>query len=238
MQLITKKQNHSSYLKEAPKSIDVTFNRRNLILYALGIGSSELKFTYEDSADFSAFPTFFIVLPFAAGQNDVVGFPSPAMMELNVTPPVAGVKTLLDGERYYEVLRPLPVEGTFKCTTKFLGIHARGQGGALVESSTELSMGGVTYVRFVSGAFLVGAKGFKVRARCDEQKQNQLCCDSHELALGSGCRIVARRSQRRSKFLIVRPTPSRASRRRRSRRTCTDCRATTIRCTSILTWRK
>ena len=76
-------------MKEAPKSIDVTFNRRNLILYALGIGSSELKFTYEDSADFSAFPTFFIVLQFAAGQNDVVGFPSPAMMAgVAIRPPV------------------------------------------------------------------------------------------------------------------------------------------------------
>lgn len=150
----------SAYLKEEAKSIQVSYNRRQLIVYALGIGCSELRFTYEDHPDFAAFPTYPIVLPFAAGEPDVVSFPSQAMMDLSVTPPVAGVRTLLDGERYLELLRPLPLEGTFKCTSKFVGIHARGQG-ALVESSSELSKDGVTYARFVSGAFLVGAKGFQ-----------------------------------------------------------------------------
>lgn len=40
-----------------------------------------------------------------------------------------------------------------------IGIHKRGQG-ALVESETTISDDKTTYVRLVSGAFLVGAKNF------------------------------------------------------------------------------
>lgn len=55
-------------------------------MYALGIGETDLRFTYEDADEFSVFPTFPIVLPFTGTENDVAGFPSEAMAEGAVMP--------------------------------------------------------------------------------------------------------------------------------------------------------
>jgi peroxisomal enoyl-CoA hydratase 2 len=86
------------------KRIEASYSKRDLIVYALGIGASELPFVYENDEQFAAFPTFPIVLPFKGTAYDVVGFPSDAMMEGSVVPPVPGTKFVLDGERYLEVI--------------------------------------------------------------------------------------------------------------------------------------
>jgi len=140
-------------------STTVSYNRKDLILYAVGIGCNDLPFVYENAPGFAAFPTFPIILPFKGTSIDVVSFPSPAMMETMNTPPLPGTKVGLDGERYLEVLNPLPLEGTFQLKSKVIGIHKRGQG-ALVENEVTLSDEKATYVRIVSGVFLVGAKNF------------------------------------------------------------------------------
>jgi hypothetical protein len=144
--------------KEA--STTVSYNRKDLILYAVGIGCTELPFVYENAPGFSAFPTYPIVLSFKGTSNDVLNFPSPAMMDTMNTPPLPGTTVGLDGERYLEVLHPLPQEGTFQLTSKLMGVHKRGKG-ALVENEVTLSDDKHTYVRMVSGAFLVGAKNFE-----------------------------------------------------------------------------
>jgi len=149
----------SKYVGKTTKSTTVTYNRKDLILYAVGIGCTELPFVYENSADFAAFPTYPIVLGFKGTGTDILSFPSPAMMETMDTPPLPGMKFVLDGERYLEILNPLPLEGTFTLTSKLIGIHKRGQG-ALVESEATISDGKTTYVRLVSGAFIMGAKNF------------------------------------------------------------------------------
>jgi hypothetical protein len=60
--------------------------------------------------------------------------------------------------------RPLPVDPPAGLTlrSKLLGVHSKGKG-ALVETETVLEAGGQQFVRIISGAFLVGANGFKVR---------------------------------------------------------------------------
>lgn len=88
-------------MRESERSRDT---ERDLIVYALGVGASELKFVHENDEQFAALPTFPFVLPFKGTEHDVVGFPSEAMMEGSVVPPVPGTKFLLDGERFLEVL--------------------------------------------------------------------------------------------------------------------------------------
>jgi len=100
------------------------------------------------------------VLPFKGTESDVLSFPSPAMMKSMNTPPLPGTKVALDGERYLEILHPLPLEGEFKLTSKVIGVHKRGKG-ALVENEVTISDDTKTYVRMVSGVFLVGAKNFE-----------------------------------------------------------------------------
>lgn len=46
------------------KPVHVSYNRRDLIVYAIGIGSKDLRYVYEDHEDFAAFPTYPIVLSF------------------------------------------------------------------------------------------------------------------------------------------------------------------------------
>jgi hypothetical protein len=74
------------------------YNKRDLLLYALGIGATDLKFAYENDSDFAAFPTFrasarcpadsplprrhaALVLLFKGDSQDVVTFPSPVRRE-------------------------------------------------------------------------------------------------------------------------------------------------------------
>jgi len=137
------------------------YNKRDLLLYALGIGATDLRYCYENDSDFAAFPTYPLVFQFKGDSEDVVSFPSPAMMEGPALPPLPGVKVGLDGERYVEMIRPLDPEGgevAFK--SRLIGIHKRGTG-ASVETETIISDSKGPLYRLVSGAFLVGAKDFK-----------------------------------------------------------------------------
>jgi acyl dehydratase len=142
-------------------STKVSYNTRDLLLYAIGIGSGDLKFIYEHDSEFDAFPTYPIVLGFKGTSQNVVGFPSEAMIATSQLPPLKGTKVVLDGERYLEVVNPLPKNGaelTLKNT--LVGVHKRGQG-AIVESETIICDDSKIYTRIISGAFLVGAKDFE-----------------------------------------------------------------------------
>jgi len=142
-------------------SAKVSYNTRDLILYAIGIGSTDPRFVYENDENFEAFPTYPIVLGFKGTSSSVLSFPSETMMKTSNVPPLKGIKVILDGERYLEVVNPLPKDGaelTLKST--LIGIHKRGQG-ATVETETIISDDSKVYVKIISGSFLVGAKDFQ-----------------------------------------------------------------------------
>jgi len=140
-------------------SAKVSYNTRDLILYAIGIGCNDLKYVYENDPNFAPFPTYPIVLHFKGTSQTVLPFPSETMIKLNsiILP---GTRVILDGERYLEVLNPLPVEGEFTIKSTLTGVSKRGSG-ALLENETTISDDKKTYVRIISGSFLVGAKDFE-----------------------------------------------------------------------------
>jgi 3-hydroxyacyl-CoA dehydrogenase/3a,7a,12a-trihydroxy-5b-cholest-24-enoyl-CoA hydratase len=145
-------------------SQQVSYNTRDLLTYALGIGCgvNERQFTYELDGNFAAFPTYAVVLQFKGTDQDVVSFPSPAMTAGPEMPQLHGVRTGLDGERHIERLAPLPPGGAkLTMRSRLIGVHKRGSG-ALVETETLISdSAGTDLYRITSGAFLVGATGFK-----------------------------------------------------------------------------
>lgn len=150
----------SSYLNKWVEQ-KVSYNKRDLLTYAVGIGCTELNFVFENNPTFAAFPTYPIVLGFKGSDQDVVTFPSAAMMEGPAMPPLPGVKVGLDGEREIIKLAPIPTDGSeLTLRTRFIGVHKRGSG-ASVENEAELldSKGNVVY-KIISGSFLVGAKNF------------------------------------------------------------------------------
>lgn len=152
-------QKVSQFLNQGWKSHPVTYNQRDLCLYAVGIGCQEMRYVYEKDDDFAMFPTYPFVLSFKGDEQDVCDFPSKTMGALNVSPPLKGVRTGLDGERYLEVINPLPATGgEFVIKNRLLGVQGK-KTGALVEQETIITdKSGKEYIRMVGGAFMVGAK--------------------------------------------------------------------------------
>ena len=146
---------------EWPEPILVGYNRRDLLLYALGVGCDELCFIHEDSPDFAAFPTYPAVLGFKGDATDVVTFPSPAMMA-SPTPFLPGTRVILDAERYIECVRPLPPDGaSLSLRTKLVGVLQKGKG-AVLQTESELSdADGQLLYRLQAASFAVGARGFR-----------------------------------------------------------------------------
>lgn len=146
-------------------SVPVEYNKRDLMLYALGIGSKDHRYIYEHHADFAAFPTYPICLTFKGDSPDVVSFPSPAMGSFPL-PPLEGVRAGLDAEKIIEKVAEIPAEGAkLRLVGGVVGVHDKGKG-ALVETATELQgEDGKVYYRMLSSAFLVGAKNFKAAGK-------------------------------------------------------------------------
>lgn len=143
------------------KGIPVSYNQRDLLLYASGIGCHELKYVFEYDSDFAAFPTYPVVLSFKGTENSVCQFPSEAMMAIMRNPPLHGVKGGLDGERYIERVNPIdPDGGELVLQTRLVGIHKRGSGASVETEGRLVDKDGKLYYRFISGAFMVGARGF------------------------------------------------------------------------------
>ena len=150
----------------------VQYTQRDLLLYAQGIGCTELPFTYEHCDDgFYAFPTFPIVLSFTGMDQDVVSFPSEAMRMGPSNPPLQGVRTVVDGERMIECIAPIPAEGAVLALKSALRGVPKGSG-APVETEQILfdEKTGVEYYRMTGGAFLVGAKNFEDSGKTFSEK--------------------------------------------------------------------
>lgn len=146
---------------EFDKGIPVSYNQRDLLLYASSIGCNELKYVYEFDDDFAAFPTYPVVLSFKGTEQSVCNFPSEAMQAIMRNPPLHGVKGGLDGERYIERLAPIdPYGDELLLQTRLVGVHKRGSGASVETEGRLVGKDGKQYYKFVSGAFMVGARDF------------------------------------------------------------------------------
>lgn len=148
------------YLGKDWSVIDVSYNRRDLVLYSLGIGCDDMKFIYEKDSKFAMFPTYPFLFSFKGTDQDTVDFPSNAMAKVKITPPLRGAKTGLDGERYLEVINPMPAgdHHTFKLKSRLMGVQGKKSGALMEIESIVVDESGKEYIRMVSGAFVVGAK--------------------------------------------------------------------------------
>ena len=129
------------------QAVEISYDQRDVLLYAVGIGTSDLRFVYEGHPDFAVFPTF----PIRWGGAG-------APLDRNLVPNSPGPLNI-DAERYLELLKPLPTSGSVFVRSRVIGIHPRGRGNGFVEyESIVTDADGDVYVKMVNGSFRRGVK--------------------------------------------------------------------------------
>ena len=127
--------------------VTIKYDKRDVLLYAVGIGIRDLRFVFEDHANFSVFPTF----PIRWGATGVP-------IDRNLIPPSPGPLDI-DAERYLEMIKPLPTDGEVSVQSRLIGALPRGKGNALVESeSTVTSEDGEVRIKMTNGSFRRGVE--------------------------------------------------------------------------------
>ncbi|MGE4606891.1 MAG: hypothetical protein AAEJ52_09135, partial [Myxococcota bacterium] len=127
--------------------VAIKYNKRDVLLYAVGIGIRELGFVYEGHPKFGVFPTFPIRWGGAGAPIDRSAIPS-SPGPLNI-----------DAERYLQMIKPLPVEGEVTVRSRLIGVHPRGKGNGFVEcESTVADASGEVCIKMVNGSFRRGVK--------------------------------------------------------------------------------
>lgn len=111
--------------------IKMTYNERDVSLYALGIGApadpldqKELQFVYERSGEgFKVLPTFAVLYPSAVIDELLTG----ELPGLRYNPMM-----LLHGEQYLEVYGELPIAATVTCKPKVSAVYDKGSGAVVI----------------------------------------------------------------------------------------------------------
>ena len=127
--------------------VTIDYDKRDVLLYSVGIGIRDLRYIYEGNPDFAVFPTFPIRWGGAGAPIDTSLIPS-SPGPLNI-----------DAERFLEMYKPLPEEGSVQVISRLIGVHPRGKGNGFVECESEVrSMDGEVLLRMVNGSFRRGVE--------------------------------------------------------------------------------
>ncbi|KAJ7802522.1 peroxisomal dehydratase [Mycena olivaceomarginata] len=137
----------------------VSWNKRDLLLYAAGIGAKadDLSLVYELDKSFAAMPTYPVVLPFKGDSQELNLFST----RMGKTPPgVPKAKVGVHGSQSIEILKDLPLASGdgWTWTTKYTGVVENKTGIILTSESLLLDPKKVPYAKLYSSSFLIGAK--------------------------------------------------------------------------------
>jgi peroxisomal enoyl-CoA hydratase 2 len=149
-------------------STRVAYNRRDLILYAIGIGLNDNKYVYELDPSFAAFPTYSLVLTLKGDSFDVNSFAERFKLQQVPNLPSQGVDRLVHGEQYLHILAPLPLEGKFDIKTKIAGVWDTGKGMIIDLESILQDSTGKAYAKMITSSFFIGSGGFGGKKKPDQ----------------------------------------------------------------------
>lgn len=121
------------------------YTERDVMLYALGIGATELDFVYE--RNLKAIPSFAVIPAF------------PAMMGLTAAVEI-NLVMVLHGEQSFHIHKRIPTKGKLITSGKVAAVYDKGKGAlATVETETRDEIGELIFSN-TSGIFVRGAGGF------------------------------------------------------------------------------
>ena len=148
------------------EAVEIAYDQRDVLLYAVGIGIRDLRFVYESHPDFAVFPTF----PIRWGGAG-------APLDTNLVPNSPGPLNI-DAERYLEMVKPLPTSGSVFVRSRVVGIHPRGRGNGFVEFQSDVTDAhGEVYVKMVNGSFRRGVEQTR-RHRALRRRRHHVLAES------------------------------------------------------------
>jgi len=139
----------------------MSYNKKDAILYALGIGCDENRFLYEFDDNFAVFPTFPIVLTFKGDEpSDVLSFPPPAMTHPELSAALPGVRGPLDYEKIIEKVCELPTDPVaLHAEARLVGIQQKAKGAIVETEYLVKDSSDKLYYKMLSSAYMTGVKG-------------------------------------------------------------------------------
>jgi peroxisomal enoyl-CoA hydratase 2 len=150
----------------------VAYNRRDLILYAIGIGLKDPKYVYELDPSFAPFPAYPLVLGLKGDSFDVNSFAEKFKLQRIPSLPAQAADRVVHGEQYLEIVAPLPVEGSFKIDTKVAGVWDTGKGMIIDQESVLKDDTGKVYAKMITSPFFIGSGGFGGKKKPDQPFMN------------------------------------------------------------------
>ncbi|KAF5373790.1 hypothetical protein D9758_000685 [Tetrapyrgos nigripes] len=140
----------------------VSWNKRDLLTYAVGVGAKkdDLPFVYELDPSFAGLPTYPVVLSLKGDEQDVNLFAN--RMKGTALPgmPRLDPNRVVHGSQSIQILKTLPlVSGPgWKWKTRYTGVAENKSGLVLTAENTLVDSQGVEYAKLYSSSFNIGAK--------------------------------------------------------------------------------
>ncbi|KAI0260060.1 peroxisomal dehydratase [Gloeopeniophorella convolvens] len=141
----------------------VSWNKRDLLTYAIGIGAkaNEPQFVNESDPEFAAFPIYPVVLFLKGNDEDVVNFAQRAKMSNSIKGlPNFDPNRVVHASQTIEIFKPLPlVSGPGWKLKKRIAAIRENKSGVIIENEFELvDPEGTPYARLFSASFNLAAK--------------------------------------------------------------------------------
>jgi len=161
----------SDYLMQNWKTVAKhIYNRRDMIIFALGIGCTSLKYIYENDPEFQAFPTMPFTLLFKSLSHDIKYYDGgqnvkdPKKHFRIPTLPKGG--TIIDAFRILEIEKPLSNKGDIVTSTSNLLSIQQKKNGAFFERGIEIrSSNDELLYRTVSGVYITKVQGLEDKGK-------------------------------------------------------------------------
>ncbi|OCH94644.1 peroxisomal dehydratase [Obba rivulosa] len=145
------------------EDLPVSWNQRDLLTYAAGIGAKKDDFSlvYELDKSWAPFPTYPVVLGLKGVDQDVVNFTG-RLRKNRATPglPRFDPNRLVHATQSIEILKPLPaISGNgWKLKNRVVGISENKSGIIVENESVLVDPNGTPYAKLYSSTFNLGAK--------------------------------------------------------------------------------